>query len=47
MWLIGLYIVGQIVIGLLKLVVGLVAFAWGALFEAWSQCRHGKVHDLT
>lgn len=45
--LIGMYIIGQIVIGLLKLVAALAAFAWGALFEAWRGCRDGKVHDLT
>lgn len=47
MWLIGIYIIGQIVIGAVKLVAALVAFAWGALFEAWRECRDGKVHDLT
>jgi hypothetical protein len=47
MWLIGIYIIGQIVIGVTKLVAALVAFAWGALFEVWHECRDGKVHDLT
>jgi hypothetical protein len=45
--LIGLYIIAQVVIALLKGAVALAALAWGAVFEAWHECKDGKFHDLT